>query len=83
MDRDQRVDTHEAIERMLTRIIVDAAAMIEKTAEQQVKFQKTMNISMTEVNQIATVIRDTADRADMLTQRLIKAYRDMQDDLPY
>lgn len=83
MDRDQRVDTHEAIERMITRIIVDAAAMIEKAAEQQLKFQKTMNISMTEVNQIATVIRDTADRADMLTQKLIKAYRDMQDDLPY
>ena len=29
MDRDQRVDTHEAIERMITRIIVDAAAIIE------------------------------------------------------
>lgn len=83
MDRDQRVDTHEAIERMLTRIIVDAAAIIEKAAEQQVKFQKTMNISMTEVIQVATVIRDTADRADMLTEKLIKAYRDMQDDLPY
>lgn len=83
MDRDARVDAHEAIQAMTDRILIDAARIVEEVAKQQASYRDSGNVDMRNTTQIATAIRDTSERIGALAERLAKAYKDMNDILPY